>query len=552
MKPRRQPGKSGFDLIEEATHRLRTAPVATLAVYYLGAIPFVLGLLYFWADMSRSPFAGQHLIDSALGMAGLFLWMKFWQVIFARRLRAHVATEPAPHWTVRRWGRVVLTQAFVQPSSLFVLPLSLVPALPFAWVYAFYQNVTALDDGGPAGVLPLLKKSWKQAKLWPRQNHIILAMVTAFGFYVFLNWVVTGLMLPHLIKMLFGIESVFTRSALSLLNTTFFAGMLGLTYLCVDPILKTVYVLRCFYGESLESGEDLRAELNSMAAASQPMAAIVVLLLGLLCASPLKAADAPTPATPTAKAPVASSVQPADLDRAINQTIHEDKYTWRMPREKIVEPETQESMMARFFDKVGATLRKWARAVRDWLDEWLRKLFRNERASTSSDTSSYGWIESLYILLYGLVTVAVIALIILLYRLWRDRRSSAVVASEPIQPVPDIHDENVGADQLPEDGWVKLARELLDRGELRLAMRAFYLASLSHLAARNLISVARFKSNGDYARELRRRGHSFTGLLSVFGDNLESFERAWYGLHEVNRELVERFAANVERMKAAG
>ncbi len=464
MKPRRRQGKGAFDLIEEATHRLRTVPIGTLAVYYLGAIPFVLGLLYFWADMSRSPFAGQHLIDSALGMAGLFLWMKFWQVIFARRLRAHVAAEPAPHWTVRRWGRVFLTQAFVQPSSLFVIPLSLVPALPFAWVYAFYQNVTALDDGGPAGVLPLLKKSWKQAVLWPRQNHIILAMMTAFGFYVFLNWVVTGLMLPHLIKMLFGIESVFTRSTFSVLNTTFFAGMLGLTYLCVDPILKTVYVLRCFYGESLESGEDLRAELNSVVAASQPIAAMVVLLLGLLCASPLKAADAPAAATSPAKTPVSSAVVPADLDRAINRTIHEDKYTWRMPREKIVEPAAQESMMARFFDKVGAMLRKWARAVLDWLGDWLRKLFRHVPTHSDSGTSGYGWIEALYILLYGLVAVALAALAILLYRVWRDRRSPAVVASEPIQPVPDINDENVGADQLPEDGWAKLARELLDRG----------------------------------------------------------------------------------------
>ncbi len=552
MKPRRRQGKGAFDLIEEATHRLRTVPIGTLAVYYLGAIPFVLGLLYFWADMSRSPFAGQHLIDSALGMAGLFLWMKFWQVIFARRLRAHVAAEPAPHWTVRRWGRVFLTQAFVQPSSLFVIPLSLVPALPFAWVYAFYQNVTALDDGGPAGVLPLLKKSWKQAVLWPRQNHIILAMMTAFGFYVFLNWVVTGLMLPHLIKMLFGIESVFTRSTFSVLNTTFFAGMLGLTYLCVDPILKTVYVLRCFYGESLESGEDLRAELNSVVAASQPIAAMVVLLLGLLCASPLKAADAPAAATSPAKTPVSSAVAPADLDRAINRTIHEDKYTWRMPREKIVEPAAQESMTARFFDKVGAMLRKWARAVLDWLGDWLRKLFRHVPTHSDSGTSGYGWIEALYILLYGLVAVALAALAILLYRVWRDRRSPAVVASEPIQPVPDINDENVGADQLPEDGWAKLARELLDRGELRLALRAFYFASLSHLAARNLISIARFKSNRDYARELHRRGHSFTDLLSMFGDNLESFERIWYGLHEVNRELVDRFAANVERMKAAG
>ncbi len=548
----RQQGKGSFDLIEEATHRLRTAPVATLAVYYLGAIPFVLGLLYFWADMSRSPFAGQHLVDSALGLAALFLWMKCWQVIFARRLRAHLAAEPVPRWMVRRWGRVLLTQAFVQPAGLFVVPLSLVPMLPFAWVYAFYQNVTAMDDGGPGGISPLLKKSWKQARLWPRQNHLVLAILAGFGFYVFLNWAVTGLLLPHLVKMLFGIESVFTRSTFSLLNTTFFAGMLGLTYLCVDPVLKTVYVLRCFYGESLESGEDLRAELNSVAAASQPLAVIVVLLLGLFCASPVRAADTPVPAPPSAVAPVSSPVPPAELDRAINRTIHEDKYTWRMPRGKIVEPDAPEGVLAQFFDKVGARLRKWARAVSDWLDKWLRKLFRHPYTSSGSQTSGYGWIEALQILLYGLVAVVLAALAVLLYRVWRDRRTPAVVASEPIQPVPDINDEDVGADQLPGDSWTKLARELLERGELRLALRAFYFASLAHLASRNLISIARFKSNRDYERELRRRGHSFPDLLSVFGDNLVSFERIWYGLHDVNRELVDRFAAAVERMKAAG
>jgi hypothetical protein len=142
---------------------------------------------------------------------------------------------------------------------------------------------------------------------------------------------------------------------------------------------------------------------------------------------------------------------------------------------------------------------------------------------------------------------------IFIYRIWRDRRRSpTAVASEPIQPMPDITDENVGADQLPEDGWTKLARELLERGEFRLAMRAFYLASLSHVAARNLISIARFKSNRDYERELRRRGHSFPDLLSVFGDNIFCFERIWYGMHEVNRDLVNQFASNVEKIKSAG
>src|SRR5438093_9140038 len=89
-RTKRQQGRDALDLIEEAIHALRTAPGGALAAYYFGSLPFVLGLLYFWADMSRSPFARQHVVEAALGVSLLFLWMKCWQVIFARLLRAHL------------------------------------------------------------------------------------------------------------------------------------------------------------------------------------------------------------------------------------------------------------------------------------------------------------------------------------------------------------------------------------------------------------------------------------------------------------------------------
>jgi hypothetical protein len=552
---RRLEGKGGLELVEEATHLLRTAPAAALAAYYIGAIPFVLGLLYFWADMSRSPYASQHLADAALGMAALFVWLKFWQAVFASRIRAHIAAETPPPWTVRQCWRVLVTQTILQPSGLFVLPLSLVPALPFAWSYAFYQNITALAGGDTGEAGKLLKKSWRQAVLWPRQNHIALAAMSAFGFFVFLSWAIVCLSLPGLIKMLFGIESIFTQSPYSMLNTTFFTAVCGLTYLCVDPILKVIYALRCFHGESLQSGEDLKAGLKHVALSAQQMAAGLAILLAMAGAASSPAAGTnPPPAVPAASPQMAPpAVSPPELDRAINEVIHERKYTWRMPREKIVEPEAQPGIIARFLERVGAMLRKWARAVLDWLDELLRKLFPRRSSVGESGTSGYGWILSLEILLYALVAAVVSALAVLLYRLWRDRRrKTEPVASEAIQPLPDVTDENVGADQLPEDGWTMLAHELLGRGELRLAMRAFYLASLAHLAERNLISIARFKSNRDYERELRRRGHSFPDLLPVFGENISVFERIWYGMHEVNHDLVGRFAANVEKIRIVG
>ena len=154
-------------------------------------------------------------------------------------------------------------------------------------------------------------------------------------------------------------------------------------------------------------------------------------------------------------------------------------------------------------------------------------------------------------LIFLLTALVVCALAILLYRVWRKhQKKTTIAAAEAILPTPDIADETVDASELAEDGWIQLGRELIGRGELRLAIRAFYLASLSHLAARNLIAIARFKSNRDYERELRRRAHVLPDLLSVFGENVFVFDRIWYGLHEVNNQIVDQFAANVERIKA--
>ncbi len=644
---RRQNGPGFFDLIEEATQRVRTAPAATLAVYYLGTIPFVLGLLFYWADMSRNPFAPGHLADASLGMVLLFFWMKFWQAIFAGRIRAHLAARPARMPGVRQSARILAAQIILQPAGLFLIPLSAIPLLTFPWVYSFFQNVTALADG-QEGIAPVFKRSCRQAALWPRTNFIVLAIFAFFGLYVFLNWATICFWLPFLFKMLLGMDSAFTNSPSSLLNSTFFAGMFGLTYLCVDPILKTVYALRCFYGESLESGEDLKAGLKEFVMTGTKMAAVFLLFFSVLVSGvarggeknifaaadsnsqnpfqsepphppssrserdygaagvgsfaikdasvmakaqshlqDFKLAAAPdepwergiyaasaSPSQTTLKppgggAPVsgpvalpgarqkAASISSPDLDQAINQTIHQRKYTWRMPRETI-QDDSDEGIIGRFFDKIEAMLRNWVRAVVHWLGwfleallKWLDKLLGNRHHEAVGPWTDWGF--SARLLLWTLVAVVACVLAIFLYRVWLNRQKIRIaVAGESIPAPPDVADENVAADQLPEDGWLKLGRELLAQGQLRLAMRAFYLASLSQLAARNLISIARFKSNREYERELRRRGHSFPAMVAVFGENLTVFERIWYGMHDVNSDTVSQFAMNVERLKSPG
>ncbi len=600
MKRRRQfQSRGALEWIEEATHLLRTSPLAVLAAYYIGALPFVLGLLFFWADMSRSPFAKQHVVEAALGMTALFLWMKTWQAIFCLRLRAVVYGETAGPFNFRSFLRVFIAQATIQPPGLLLIPLALLVTLPFAWVIGFYQNVTAIAEPGAAEGQSLFKRAARSTRFWPGQYHVILLVLAAFAGFVFLNWTIVCVALPGLLKMLFGIETAFSRSPMAMLNTTFFATMAGLTYLSLDPVVKALHVLRCFRGEAQTTGEDLKAELRHGVNASRQVAVIAIVagcffVAGQVCeaatspsplnlnltltlnppadgeikikskikiknqAGALQSVHAPesggtptsAPATPIAQP---TSLPPQQLDKTIEEVITQQKYTWRMPREKVAKQEADEDgFSAKFFKDTGEMLRKWAKSIGDWLDKVFSKKTKPSSPTPGLSPGIFSGLGAgLQMLLYALIAVAVMALVWLAYRMWRDhRRGPEVVEATAIQPLPDVADENVGADQLPEDEWTRLARELLARSEFRLAMRAYYLSSLACLAERRLITLAKFKSNRDYERELARRGHALADLPGLFAENVVVFDRVWYGQHGVDGEIVGRFAGNVEKLRA--
>src|SRR5579859_2125579 len=70
MKPRAKGvRRTALEILEEAVHLLRSAPAGALAAYLTGSVPFLLGLLYFFADMSRNAFAGEHLLSASLILA---------------------------------------------------------------------------------------------------------------------------------------------------------------------------------------------------------------------------------------------------------------------------------------------------------------------------------------------------------------------------------------------------------------------------------------------------------------------------------------------------
>jgi hypothetical protein len=103
---------------------------------------------------------------------------------------------------------------------------------------------------------------------------------------------------------------------------------------------------------------------------------------------------------------------------------------------------------------------------------------------------------------------------------------------------PDLRDERTHAAQMPADGWLALAREQMAKGEWRLALRALYLATLARHAADGLLTLAKFKTNLDYERELRRRAVLQPEVPVRFAAHRLNFETVWYGHTPASEALV--------------
>jgi len=496
---------NAIEVLEQAVNLLRGAPSSAVAAYLTGSVPFTLALLFFLNDMTRSPFASERIAVSSLVLAALYIWKNVWQAIFARSLYHTVSPARAP----LNLFRLIVLQAALQPVGILL-------ALPFPWLVAFFRNVAlmaALDVPDP------VRAARRQAVLWTKQNWGILGLMFVASLLLFANFFIAIAVLPQLARSFLGIEGEFARLGGGILNLSTAAVAAALAWMIVDPLLDAIYALRCFYGTSLASGEDLLAALRK----AVPVAALFVCLFFAL----------PHPA--------AAQVDPVKLDHSIDQVIHTREFTWRAPHAGPKEPQGR---------WVG-----WIRGAQDLLNrgwEWVKKAIR-ALFENKSETEPGGkdapvtrrMLETLIGLVVALIAAALVAFFL--------RRRATMVVAEAVTvaaPAVNLADDSVTADQMPESSWRQLAEEWLAKGDCRLALRALYLAGLNYLSGRNLVSIRRWKSGLDYRRELERRSRSNPDIAPVFTRSVEIFERGWYGPHPVDRAMVESFATGLGEIKA--
>jgi hypothetical protein len=548
-------GPGAVEVVDEAAAFLRRTPLSSFIIYYLGALPFTLGLIYFVFDMLQSANAERHLGPESLVLTLLYFWMKTCQAVFSRRLLAMLEGGDSEPWTVWRWANTAILQAIYAATLLIVYPMALLITIPFGWVNAFYHNISIVATGGKTTLRGSFAEAAELAALWPRQNHLILAVLLAGLFFLFINLYAFFLMLPSLLNSFFGISTIFEESRSALNNTTFFLEIFVFCYLVLNPLNKAIFVLRCFYGRARLDGADLRAELRRQNLTRKAQVAAATIALALLAMLPegVRADDTPTPAASVAShpAPVAlpPDSKPATLDHAIQKTLQKDEFAWRLPRtdDSAQGNNVINETLEKFFHYIERGLRVIFRPIVKFL-EWLFGSSKPHDGGGSGLTAlaSFPWMAFFCVLL--VIVVAFLAFLIIRNIQRKALPSGQAVTTTPVKTV-DLESDNVRADELPEDSWLALAQQLLEKGENRLALRAFYLATLSLLARLELIRLGTTKSNRDYLQEFTRRLRGNVSVVPPFRENIRLFEESWYGTHDATSSVIDAMRVNHEQLR---
>jgi hypothetical protein len=544
MSASRQTEPSAVEVVEEAVHLLRRVPLGAFAIYYAGAVPFVVALLFFWAHTTWFLPSGAEIAWGSLGLTVLFVVMKALQSEFCAHLLAFRLGAPPPVWSWARVRRCAVAQLELQPWAFLATVIASLVALPLGWVYAYGQIATVIGDDEH-----LHRASVANARLWPATNHLALLLISGVAVCLWGNILAAFIAVPWLANRLLGIDNVFGWSGWNFGNSTFLAAVTALTWLVIDPIVKALYTLWVFYGRARRTGDDIRVELQrarpARVANALRVAALVILGLTAATGPRLRAESAPPP----------PAARPERLDQAIDRVLDKPEFSWRLRPVPRPPAETSAGPIKRFLlkgAKMVSDAFSWiGRKLRDAVDWLIRQLFP-ERATDARRAGGTA-IGVLKFLLYAFIGGAILLILWVIWIVYRQvqRQGRAIVGGNAVvAAAPDLRDENIQAAQLPVDGWLAMAREQMARGEWRLALRALYLAMLARLAADGLISLARFKTNLDYERELRRRALSRLDLVGQFAIRRRTFESVWYGRERAGEKDVREWMAELERPTA--
>src|SRR6202041_1217054 len=137
----------------------------------------------FCAEMSYDRNAGNHCATSAAAMALTYCWMKGLQAFCCRELVRVYTGNGTRWWRPAKMLAIWSRQIAFQPLGFFIKPLAWLLVFPVTYVSSFFQNLTILGGVDRND----LKKSWKLARLWPKQSYAVSGLLSLLAALVFFD-----------------------------------------------------------------------------------------------------------------------------------------------------------------------------------------------------------------------------------------------------------------------------------------------------------------------------------------------------------------------------
>lgn len=525
--------------------------------YYVGAAPLVLCFIPLWVIDGQIRISNGSLLLQAVLLAGAYLLRARMVAGYVQRVRQRAFGVPGSK-PVGVAARAAATgRLLAWKITLSLAALATVPTVAAAsWFYSACQFASLEAQEDPSarhsfgGCLTL-------ASQWFGGSLLLLLMLFPLWIAVWLNGFILAMILPALLRSIFGVKTLLStpmgRYAL-LQSSAFWLSLFAAAWLALDPVVKCTFIAVYQHLRSRREGDDLRGALASLPreqqkkaeiiAASRPgnramMASLVVLaaiLVGASQTARVRAATvslSPGSAETVVGSPNEARVQ--KLRQALDQESERSIYRWHD-----AEHPSPPSWLDKLLDKVGDGLERAWKAFSSFLGKfWPRGLtFSPEKAKDGE------WRLKDIRLWLGLVLVLTLGVGASL--VWLRRRREAAQLSVPlaIAPLPDL--SYAVASERSEDEWFALAERLEGEGELRLALRAAYLALLAGLGQREWLTIRRDRTNREYLAEFtrrwRRRPQAAVEVRLEIPEklriSLRLFDRVWYGSHGLTQAAV--------------
>lgn len=354
--------------------------------------------------------------------------------------------------------------------------------------------------------------------------------------------------LPHILKTFFNIDTVFTHATFSIFNTTFIIIAACTSYLIFDPIFKGFYVNLYFHMKSRSSGEDIMAECRRLSQKRGLKRALINILLVLTlffsCSNYVRANE--TNKKNNLKQQDRMEVEDSDiklLAKAISEVSKGNLYRWKYKNKK--SKKKKKGFIFQMIEDLFKTFGNWLKPIGKFIekiikriDDFIRKWLLSEERSAEKPTESF-W-DDLWPELIIVITVFIFLLGVI-YLFWQHNKDKITVIRTQKKKIQDLMEEDIDATELKEDEWLKLAEELMAKGELTLALRSTFLAILSFFHRNSYLVFERYKTNYNYLYEIAINSHNNADLLAGFRACIEIFERSWYGKYPVTTDMLERF-----------